>query len=474
MVMEETSRTPSPYSVVSECEGTLLKSNDPFSYFMLLAFDASGVIRFAILLFLWPVTTLLNVFSYKNAALKLMIFVATAGLRESDIELVSRIVLPKFYMDDLSMDTWKVFSSCKKRIVVTRMPRVIVEWFAKEHLSAQEVIGTELIVNRFGFLTGLIQETDIDTIVLNRVASLFVDRKPHLGLGRRPALSNSTTFLSLCEEQIHESNKWNQQVEVQPPKPVIFHDGGLVKRPTPATALTILIWFPFGIILAVIRILGVFVLPMWLIPYVISLSGCRVTVKGKPPHTAGNSGGVLFVCNHITTIDPVVISYALGHTTPIVVIFHLSRFYDILSPVPIVRFTRNRDVDAAKMKQELAKGDLVVCPEGTICHQPFLLRFSALFAELTDRIVPVAISCRFGFFRRTLKSWNGFNLILLFMNPTLDYEITFLDQLPLEATCSSGKSPYDVANNVQRVLADTLGFECTELGRKAKYNILTF
>ncbi|CDY08475.1 BnaA05g27110D [Brassica napus] len=439
MVMEETSRTTSPYSVVSECEGTLLKSNDPFSYFMLLAFDASGVIRFAILLFLWPVTTLLNVFSYKNAALKLMIFVATAGLRESDIELVSRIVLPKFYMDDLSMDTWKVFSSCKKRIVVTRMPRVMVEWFAKEHLSAQEVIGTELIVNRFGFLTGLIQETDIDTIVLNRVASLFVDRKPHLGLGRRPALSNSTTFLSLCEEQIHESNKWNQQVEVQPPKPVIFHDGGLVKRPTPATALTILIWFPFGIILAVIRILGVFVLPMWLIPYVISLSGCRVTVKGKPPHTAGNSGGVLFVCNHITTIDPVVISYALGHTTPI-----------------------------------LAKGDLVVCPEGTICHQPFLLRFSALFAELTDRIVPVAISCRFGFFRRTLKSWNGFNLILLFMNPTLDYEITFLDQLPLEATCSSGKSPYDVANNVQRVLADTLGFECTELGRKAKYNILTF
>lgn len=197
--MEDTSRTTSPYSVVSECEGTLLKSNDPFSYFMLLAFDASGVIRFAILLFLWPVTTLLNVFSYKNAALKLMIFVATAGLRESDIELVSRIVLPKFYMDDLSMDTWKVFSSCKKRIVVTRMPRVMVEWFAKEHLSAQEVIGTELIVNRFGFLTGLIQETDIDTIVLNRVASLFVDRKPHLGLGRRPALSNSTTFLSLCE-----------------------------------------------------------------------------------------------------------------------------------------------------------------------------------------------------------------------------------------------------------------------------------
>ncbi|CAN6893994.1 unnamed protein product [Brassica oleracea var. botrytis] len=147
MVME-TSKATSPYSVVSEFEGTLLKRDDPFSYFMLLSFDASGVIRFALLLFLWPVTALLNVFSYKNAALKLMIFVATAGLRESEIELVAR-------MDALSMDTWIFFSSCKKRIVV-RMPRLMVERFAKQYLIAEEVIGTELIVNRFGFVTGLL------------------------------------------------------------------------------------------------------------------------------------------------------------------------------------------------------------------------------------------------------------------------------------------------------------------------------
>ncbi|CAF1935282.1 unnamed protein product [Brassica napus] len=147
MVME-TSKATSPHSVVSEFEGTLLNRDDPFSYFMLLSFDASGVIRFALLLFLWPVTALLNVFSYKNAALKLMIFVATAGLRESEIELVARDVLPKFYMDDLSMDTW------------TRMPRLMVERFAKQYLIAEE--------------------------------------KPRLGLGRRPA---SIKFISLCESR---------------------------------------------------------------------------------------------------------------------------------------------------------------------------------------------------------------------------------------------------------------------------------
>lgn len=148
-----------------------------------------------------------------------------------------------------------------------------------------------------------------------------------------------------------------------------------MKRPTPATAVIILLWLPFGIILAVIRILGAFIFPLWLMPYVITLSFCRVTVKGKPPRTkAGNAGGVLFVCNHRTMIDPLVIAYALGRRIPAVLISDLSRFYNILSPVPIVRFTRNRDVDAVIMKRELSKGDLVVCPEGSICHQPFVLR----------------------------------------------------------------------------------------------------
>ena len=130
-----------------------------------------------------------------------MTFVATVGLREPEIQSVARAVLPKFYMDDVSIDTWKVYSSCKKKVVVTRMPRVMVEMFAKEHLKADEVIGSELIVNRFGFVTGLTRESDIDQSVLSRVADLFVDRKPQIGLAR-PGKTISTTFLSLCEVNI--------------------------------------------------------------------------------------------------------------------------------------------------------------------------------------------------------------------------------------------------------------------------------
>lgn len=182
-------------SVVSELEGALLKNPDQFSYFMLVAFEASGLIRFAILLLLWPVITLLGMMGMEDLGLKLMIFVAVAGLRESEIESVARAVLPKFYMDDIDLEAWRLFSSYDKRVVVTKTPRVMVERFVKEHLRADEVLGSELVVNRFGFATGFIK-CDLGSIS-DRVSMLFKDEKPSLGLGRPN--SRSSLFLNLCK-----------------------------------------------------------------------------------------------------------------------------------------------------------------------------------------------------------------------------------------------------------------------------------
>ncbi|XP_052184187.1 glycerol-3-phosphate acyltransferase 5-like [Diospyros lotus] len=459
-------------SVVSELEGTLLKDPDSFSYFMLVAFEASGLIRFFLLLSLWPAIRLLEAFGMRDAGLKLAVFVATAGLRISEIESVARAVLPKFYMDDVDMEAWRGFSSFEKRVVVSKMPRVMVERFVKEHLRADDVVGTELAVNRFGFATGFVDD-DVGSIS-GRVAKLFGDEQPTLGLAR-PA-EDGSSFLSLCKEQSRPpfiNNQKNDHHLVRP-LPVIFHDGRLVKRPTPSTALLIILWLPLGIVVAAIRILVGLVLPMWAIPYVCGIFGGNVVVRGKPPPPpdSRSGSGVLFVCTHRTLMDPVVLSAVLQRRVPAVT-YSISRISEILSPIPTVRLTRVRHVDAEKIKRELSKGDLVVCPEGTTCREPFLLRFSALFAELTDRIVPVAMNYRVGLFHpTTARGWKGLDPIFFFMNPRPVYEVTFLNQLPHEATCSSGKSPHDVANYVQRLLAATLGFECTNFTRKDKYRVL--
>ncbi|KAL2526488.1 Glycerol-3-phosphate acyltransferase 5 [Abeliophyllum distichum] len=462
-------------SVVSELEGTLLSDPVPFSYFMLMAFEASGIIRFASLLMLWPVIRLLVICGRGDAGLKLAIFIATAGVPISEIEAVGRAVLPKFYFDDIDMNAWRVFSSYKKRVVVTKTPRIMVERFVKEHLCADAVIGSELSVNRFGFATGFIKD-DFNSIT-KRVAVLFENEQLTLGIGRTNSGSDSL-FLGLCKEERYPpfTSKGRDEKHIIGPLPVIFHDGRLAKRPTPSTALLILLWLPLGILLAAIRILVGLMLPMWAISQVTPLFGGKVVVKGSPPppplSASASKSGVLYVCTHRTLMDPVVLSIVLKRRIPAVT-YSISRLTEILSPIPTVRLTRVRDIDAQNIKRQLENGDLVVCPEGTTCREPFLLRFSALFAELTDCIVPVAMNYRIGFFHATTaRGWKAMDPIFFLMNPRPIYEVTFLNQLPMEATCSSGKTPYDVANYVQRILAATLGFECTNFTRKDKYKVL--
>ncbi|KAG6404421.1 hypothetical protein SASPL_136668 [Salvia splendens] len=460
-------------SIIAELEGTLLKEHDVFSYFMLIAFEASGLIRFALLLALWPVIRLLEAAGGEKIGLKLTIFVATAGVPMSEIEAVARAVLPKFYLDDVDMEAWRVYSACDRRVVVTRMPRVMVERFVKEHMRADEVVGVELGSNRFGYATGFVEE-DVGSIG-ERVACLFGDdQEPRLGLGRDNSICGSL-LLPLCKEQCHPRQITMKTLDchIVRPLPVIFHDGRLAKKPTPATALLILLWIPNGIVLATVRIAIGVLLPMSVATRISPLLGARVVVRGNPPPPASAStSGVLFVCTHRTLMDPVVLSAVLRRRIPAVT-YSVSRFSEILSPIPTIRLTRIRDVDARRIKAQLEKGDLAVCPEGTTCREPFLLRFSALFAELTDKIVPVAMNYRVGMFHATTaRGWKAMDPIFFFMNPRPVYEVTFLNQLPAEATCAAGKSPHDVANYVQRILAATLGFECTNFTRRDKYRVL--
>ncbi|KAL9245211.1 hypothetical protein vseg_018887 [Gypsophila vaccaria] len=473
-------------SVVGELEGALVKELDSFPYLLLVAFEASGPIRFAFLLLACPIVRFLGLLGLGNAGFKLSIFIAVFGVRISEIEYVGRAVLPKFYLDHIDMDAWRVFNRYGNRVVISKSPRVMVEWFAKEHLGADQVIGSELVVNRFGRATGFVRDVGSE-IESCHVQKVFGGKEPCLGLGRPTSdiCFGSTSFMSLCEKQCYppyssthltEDQQQEQQHDrLNHPKPVVFHDGRLAIFPTPSMAVLILMWFPIGVIIAIIRLIITLILPVFVLSHENLTYGIHLSVKGNPPKpvcTSDSTTGVLFVMNHRVFMDAVVVSVALGRTISAVT-YSLPRLTEICSPIPSVRLTRNRSVDAKKIEEQLKKGDLGICAEGTTCREPFLLRFSGLFAELTDQIVPVAVNYRPTFFHPSkARGWKGLDLIFFAMNPICFYEVTFLNQLPVTATCSSGKDSYDVANDVQQRLASVLGFTCTNFTRKDKYIFL--
>lgn len=200
---------------------------------------------------------------------------------------------------------------------------------------------------------------------------------------------------------LRSKNHDQQQKIIINPLPVIFHDGRLVIRPTPFSSLIILLWIPLGIILATIRIILGLIFSLWTIPYLTPLFGGKIIVKGNPSSVITiTSSGVLFICTHRTLMNSVILSIVLQCKISTIT-YSVSRLIEILSPIPTVRLTRVRNVDARTIKRQLEKGDLVVCPEGTTCREPFLLRFSAPFAELTNSIVPVAMNYRVGLFHAT-------------------------------------------------------------------------
>ncbi|OMO95478.1 Phospholipid/glycerol acyltransferase [Corchorus olitorius] len=454
-------------TLVFEVEGALLKSYSLFPYFMLVAFEAGGPFRALILLLLYP---LLLLVSNIELGLKILVFVSFVGIKKDKFR-VGTAILPKFFLEDVGRQGFDIVMSYDRKVAVTEMPKIMVEGFLRDYLGINTVVARELKEFR-GYFLGLMEEK-MDA----------GDQKmstPNIGLvcSRK---SYDHKIFSDCKEIYlvteAEKKKWQVLPRNRYPKPLIFHDGRLAFRPTPLASLAMFIWLPYGFLLSIIRTIVYISLPFNLSLPILALSGGVVTTasasKPAPDQPTTCGGHVLYVCNHRTLIDPLMLSWALTKSVSAVT-YSISRLLSSISPIKTVPLTRDREKDGKMMKLLLSQGDLVVCPEGTTCREPYLLRFSPLFAEMTDEIVPVAMELKVTMFHGTTASGlkcldSTFHL----MNPNPTYFVNILNKLPSSQTLNGGgKSKFEVANYVQNQIATALGFECSNLTRKDKYRIL--
>nr|XP_043616170.1 glycerol-3-phosphate acyltransferase 1-like [Erigeron canadensis] len=471
---------PKEHTIICDIQNTLLlNSKSFFPYFMLIAFEGGSILRACFLLSAYPLILLLNHDHYR---LKFMIFITFCGMKVKNMENIGRTVLTKLYLENLDFQVYElVFRTIKevgttKVVVLTSVPRVMVDEFCREFLGVDNVVATELHSVR-GYYSGFVATSGV--IMKQKVVKeWFGDEiQQDIGAGYCVLAQYKEATYVMSNGDMGMSSR-RQMPRDEYPKPLVFHDGRLAFLPTPFVTLAMFLWFPFGIFIAMIRLfVGVF-FPYKVTLFVCALTGLKIRIKGgnhsmayKTKEVSG--GGVLFVCTHRTLLDPVFLSLTTGKPL-IAVTYSVSKMSEILSPIRTTRLTRDREKDGEMMQKLLKDGDLVICPEGTTCREPYLLRFSSLFAELTDEIVPVAINTHVTmFYGTTASGFKWLDPIYFLMNPRPTYHVQLLGKLDKGLTCGFGnKSSHEVANHIQKLLGDALGFECTNLTRKDKYSML--
>ncbi|XP_066334909.1 probable glycerol-3-phosphate acyltransferase 3 [Miscanthus floridulus] len=463
---------------VCKVEGGLLRSSSAFPYFMLVALEGGGFVRALLLLLLYPALRLLG----HDTAVRAMAVVTFLGLRK-DAFRAGGAALPKLLLEDVSAEVFDAAVAPPRRrcVCVSVMPRAMVLPFLVQYLGVDAVVAPEMREFR-GYYLGvmedeseLLRELDVGKVIAGDKASGGSDDDVVVGVAGLGS-SFAQVFQKHCKEVYVPTESARRRWQALPrrryPKPLILHDGRIAFRPTPAATLAMFMWVPLGAALAVVRSATFLVLPFSLSVPLLAALGMHSRLIANPSSASKN----LFACNHRSLLDPLYVAAAARRADLAAATYSISRLSEVLSPIPTFRLTRDRAADRAAMHAKLQSrgpggGGLVVCPEGTTCREPYLLRFSPLFAELGHDVAPVALHSSMGMFHGTTAGgWKALDPLFLLMNPVPAYIVQFLDTLK----CGSDgpEAARAVANELQRRIAEALGYTCTGLTRKDKYLML--
>ncbi|XP_073526112.1 LOW QUALITY PROTEIN: uncharacterized protein, partial [Phyllobates terribilis] len=297
---------PNSRTIVCDINGTLLKPSSFFPFFMLFAFEGGSIIRAFLLLLSYPFCCLICSHGFK---LKVMVFITFCGMKVEDVESVVKTVLPKFYLEEINPLVYEMWGEARGKVVISSVPRVMVDWFAREYLGATNVLASELhTINNGLFFSGLVMSSyEKNKSVLKE---LFGDTKVDVAIIGTQSCIHDNLLLSICKEAylVSKESRIQSLPRNKYPKPLIFHDGRLAFLPTPVAAFTTFVYLPFSAVLSVLRLLIALLFPFPIATLLNAFSGMRLLYTTTTSHSNHHA---LYVSNHRTLVDPVLLSFAL-------------------------------------------------------------------------------------------------------------------------------------------------------------------
>lgn len=133
-----------------------MKSSSLFPYFMLVAFEAGGLIRAFVLFLFYPLICLVS----EEMGLKMMVMICFFGIKKDKFR-VGTAVLPKFFLENVGFELVQVLRRGGKTVGVSNMPQVMIQSFLRDYLEIDVVVGRDLKVFH-GYFVGLMEDEKID------------------------------------------------------------------------------------------------------------------------------------------------------------------------------------------------------------------------------------------------------------------------------------------------------------------------